>query len=247
MYKAQNNKALIASLDQCLTAAHEQQIDVLILPELALILPEADRKAFLARAEEIARQENRLIITGSFFDKERYNRSVIVTPPEQTIFGYKMKPSIFEVSTLAGKGMTPGRELYLLKTEFGNIMVVTCVDLISDEVQYVVRHLATTDQLDVLVNINYNPAAKEFLVEANSLARRHPLFVTLTNVSSDKKNELRQYGHTSIFADLDDWYPKDYIERLPADFTEKTSQNTLQLQLPFDHLVGDIRPANPGF
>jgi len=73
--------------------------------------------------------------------------------------------------------MVPGDELIAITTPFGRILPLTCVDLISDGVQYVIRNLATRNQIDVIANVNFNPAGWEFMVEANSIARRHPVFV----------------------------------------------------------------------
>jgi len=152
-----------------------------------------------------------IIVAGSYYDADSYSRLVVVGPGwiER---GYKLRPSRFEVSPRAGEGMRPGKYLLVVRTPFGTMAVLTCVDLISDDVQYTLRHLATRGDIDVIVNINHNPAALEFLVEANAIARRHPVFVSITNVASDSPSPKCSdgydeahgycYGNTAIFASL---------------------------------------------
>jgi hypothetical protein len=152
-----------------------------------------------------------IIVAGSFYDADRYSR-LLVIGPGWTEVGYKVRPSRFEVSPLAGEGMKPGNEILALKTNYGTFLLITCVDLISDEVQFLVRSLATRGELDVLININHNPATWEFLIEANSIVRRHPLFASITNVytpsggrcveSDLPKDNGYCYGHSAVFASL---------------------------------------------
>ncbi|SHO55199.1 hypothetical protein [Vibrio quintilis] len=200
---------VLKKLNRCLETAVSQHVDVLIFPELSLGTRASERATFVAKLKATVLKENMIIIAGSFYDKERQSR-IPVIGPGWTEYGFKVRPSRFEASPRSGFGMKPGDNLLLVKTEFGRIMPLTCVDLISDGAQYVVRNLANQRQIDVLTNINFNPASWEFLIEANSLVRRHPIFVSITNVASYgatyQRCQQKDYGYcagnSAIFASL---------------------------------------------
>jgi predicted amidohydrolase len=155
VWDARYPTALADDLGVCLDTAIREEVDVLILPELALTLSEPGRRGFLKQASATAKAEDMIIVAGSFYDADRYSR-LLVIGPDWTEAGYKVRPSRFEVSPLADDGMKPGNEILALKTNYGTLLVITCVDLISDEVQFLVRSMATRGQLDVLININHN-------------------------------------------------------------------------------------------
>ena len=167
----------------CAAEAVKHNANVLILPELSLAYPEAERDKIIAKLKNIAKQHDMVIIAGSYYDKNRYSRTPIIGKNWFEL-GYKIRPSFYEASAKKGLGMKQGHYLTVVKTKYGNIMPLVCVDLISDTVNYQIRKLAAEHKIDVLANINYNPAAWEFLIEANSIVRRHPIFATVTNVAS---------------------------------------------------------------
>ncbi|HYX48632.1 MAG TPA: hypothetical protein VE843_02730, partial [Ktedonobacteraceae bacterium] len=170
---ASEPNALKQKLYNCFEVAGAEDVNVLILPELAFALPDEMRREVMTEAMKLATQKKMIIIAGSYYDEQRYNRLVIVGE-NWSETGFKIRPSRFEVSPIAGEGMMPGESLLVLKTVYGTFAIITCVDLISDDVQYLIRQLATRSEIDVLINVNWNPAAWEFLVEANSIVRRHP-------------------------------------------------------------------------
>ncbi len=196
----------------CLEAAVREGANVLILPELSLALREPVRKEAMERLRQAAHERQMIIVAGSYYDSNRQSRLPVIGPDWEEL-GYKIRPSRFESSPRQGRGMTPGDGLLLVSTPFGRVVPLTCVDLISDGVQYELRNLATRAQVDVIANLNFNPAAWEFMIEANSIARRHPVFVSITNVAGagDRKaqEECRKtgdtgycYGNSSLFANL---------------------------------------------
>lgn len=248
------------SIRACLSTAIIEEVDVLILPELALALPKENREQLVDEMKTTAVDENMIIVGGSFYDEQRYNRLVVIGP-DWVELGYKMRPSRFEVSPLADKGMTAGEEIKIFKTDFGTIAVITCVDLISDEIQYLMRSLATRQEIDVLANINHNPAAWEFLIEANSIARRHPVFVSITNVNADlgkkciKDNALNDngycYGHSAVFSSLRNGGPPNTSNSLlqmlpPPSIKYLEDGRPVGRKLPYSHIVGDIGSFREG-
>ena len=221
-----------AKIGRCVRTAIQEHADVLILPEVASAIPQPARARVFEMLASTARSAHMLIIAGSFYDDGRRSR-IAYFGPNWTELGYKIRPSRFEVSPIAGHGMVEGDSILLLQTEFGNIATITCVDLISDAVQASIRRLIDERRLDVLVNINYNPASWEFLIEANSLARRHPVFVSITNAvpspggysaatckPATNEDDGYCYGHSAIFSSMNANYGSDDLgdDLVPDEF-----------------------------
>lgn len=202
-----------AIISKCVDLAVREKINVLIFPELAVAFSDEVRNKIFQSMKMIADRNDIIIIAGSFYDQQRYNRIAVISK-DGIELGFKIRPSRYEASPSYGKGMTPGSSLLLLDTPYGRLAVVTCVDLISDAVQYILRNLATLGEIDAIININYNPKAWEFLIEANGIARRHPVFVSITNVSGSpegpssciKNNQPLDngscYGNSAVFANI---------------------------------------------
>lgn len=242
-------------LGDCFEIARTKGVNVLILPELALSFTEEIRSEVLAEAKKLAKETHMIIIAGSYYDDQRHNR-LLVIGEDWIETGFKLRPSRFEVAPKAHEGMNPGESLLVLKTIYGTLAVITCVDLISDEVQFLMRRLATRGEIDVLININYNPQSWEFLIEANSIVRRHPIFASITNVASYEECPVDNggcAGYTAVFADLRTRLNEapnnaDRISaELPPSFTsivtEKTPKGPVTRKirlLPYDHLVATI-------
>jgi predicted amidohydrolase len=252
-------------VSSCLQAAAGESVNVLVFPELTLSLDSvgsARRDRIIAAIAETARTKKMIVVAGSFYDDDRHNRLMLVGP-DWIEAGQKIRQSRFEVSPAAGKGMQAGSELLVLRTDYGNFAVFTCVDLISDEVQFEARRLATAGEIDMMININHNPAAWEFLVEANSIVRRHPVFVTITNatVSEDQlkkppydvhcwtqarvanvaQNDSGYcYGHSAVFSSLPSELGSEI--KVPRQFQTADGQR----QLAYDQLVGDLGSFREG-
>jgi predicted amidohydrolase len=237
----------------CVAAAAREHANVVILPELSLAFREAKRLEVLDAIRRLAREHQMIVLAGSYYDAARASRLTVIGPDWEEL-GYKIHPSRFESSPRQGRGMTPGKDLILIATPFGRILPLTCVDLISDGVQYVIRNLATRGQVDVIANVNFNPAAWEFMVEANSLTRRHPVFVSITNAASAGDRKLQEdcqrtgdtgycYGNSSLFANLrekDTDCPdcaRSILDLLAPPFVAGSAR-----ALPYDALVAVVPP-----
>ena len=242
-----------AKVERCVSLALRQQVNVLILPELSLGFREAARLSLMETLRQAAQEQGMVIVAGSFYDGSRQSRLPVIGPGWE-VHGYKLKPSRFEASPRHGKGMREGPELLILETVFGRIVPLTCVDLISDAVQYSVRNLATRGQVDVVANVNFNPAAWEFMIEANGVARRHPVVVSITNVSGppDPKgkaqcrqqgDEGRCFGHSALFAGL-----RERDSDCPncagalSDLVAPAFKTGGVRSLPYDTLVATVPP-----
>lgn len=250
-----NPEQLEQVLQACVERAIAEKVDVLVVPELALAAEEVTRSRILQLFRGTSDREEMIIVAGTYYDDDRRSRAVVIGPGwlEE---GYKMRPSKFEASPLAGKGMREGRHVLAIKTPYGRLAVVVCVDLLSDEVQFTLRSMATKGELDAILNISWNPAAWEFLIEANSLARRHPVFVSITNATQLRPSDgcIRDnaptdtghcFGHTAVFADLkhsgDNRGLPQVVEQLPPEFVHAGKP-----ALAVDHLVGDVGAFRQG-
>jgi predicted amidohydrolase len=194
----------IEKINKCLDIAKHNKFNVIIFPECAISLPTQDRTKVMNIMELFSRENDAIIIAGTYYDENRNSRVVTILP-SGTYLGYKIRPSRFEVSPVEGEGMLLADTLLLFKTKYGNFLPITCVDLISDDANYTARNLSNRGIIDILININYNPAAQEFMREASSMVVRHPIFVSITNVSLGKTGctlDDIEYGNSSIFGSL---------------------------------------------
>jgi len=242
-----------AKIDRCLSLAVKEKVQVLILPELSLAFPEPTRAAITARMRKLAADQQLVIIAGSFYDENSFSRIPVIGPGWEE-YGFKVKPSRFEASPRYGFGMREGRELLLLDTIYGRIVPLTCVDLISDAVQYSVRNLATRGKIDMIANLNYNPAAWEFLIEGNGIVRRHPVALSITNAAGAPDPRLKAeclqkgdngycFGNSALFASLrekkTDW-PNS--SGSVSDMVAPVFKNGNARSLPYDNLIAVVSP-----
>jgi hypothetical protein len=121
-----------------------------------------------------------------------------------------------------------------------------------------VRNLATRGQVDVIANLNLNPAAWEFLIEANGIARRHPVVISITNISgaSDPKLETdcrRKgdngycFGNSALFAGLRGRSADcPNCAQALADLVEPVFKTGDDRSLPYDTLVAVVPPFQEG-
>lgn len=242
-----DEKRQIEQIENCLLRAKDNKIDVLIFPECAMSLSPKNRDMVFKKLQIFAKENDKIIIGGTFYDEKRYSRTVIVLP--DTIYlGYKIRPSRFEASPNFGQGMIMADTLLVFKTKFGNFLPITCVDLISDDVNYVARLLSNRGEIEILININWNPASQEFMREASAMTNRHPLVVSITNVTLNKNGctgEDREFGNTSIFGTIrtEKHFQDSLIAKIDDCF--KTCDKKL-LHPSYNALLGHITPQMEG-
>jgi predicted amidohydrolase len=177
-----NPKAHVEKVSKCLEIAKKNEINVIVFPEVSMSLPTELFQSLLSKMETFSKENDVIIIAGTFYDEERNCKNVTILPTG-AFYSYKLRPSIFEASPLANKGMLFNDTLHVFRTKYGNLLTLVCVDLISDDANYMARNLSNRGLIDMLININFNPKSQEFMREASAMTVRHPLFVSLTNVS----------------------------------------------------------------
>ena len=122
-----------------------------------------------------------------------------------------------------------------------------CVDLISDEVQFIARYLSNKNIINTLVNITYNQASTEFMRDMSIIVKRHSLFGCIINVANpdtEYKNNCGEdnYGNSSMFATL--FIQKAKTTQLVSDcFKECESE---KLQPAYSTLISQIDPDTEG-
>ena len=211
--------SLIEKMKVCLDLAQENKINVVIFPELSLSYKKNKRLKFLKYLEDFASENDIIIVAGTFYDDEGICTNATILP-SGICYTYKIRPSIFESSTIEGNGMAFSDTLHLFKTKYGNFVTLVCVDLISDDANYCVRDLSNKGMIDMLININFNPKSQEFMREASAMTMRHPLFVSLTNVASHGKIvkytwDGNEFGNTSVFGSTRSNFKQEITKSLP--------------------------------
>lgn len=236
----------IAKIEKCLELAKKHKLNVLVFPEISMSLPDKLLHQLLATFQHYSKENDAIIIAGTFYDDNHYCKNATILP-SGIHYSYKIRPSIFEVSPLRGEGMAMSDTLHVFRTKYGNLLTLVCVDLISDDANYIARTLSNRGLIDMLVNINYNPKSQEFMREASAMTVRHPLFVSLTNVTLFRDGctvDGDEYGNTSLFGSINNNYlRKKLLHSIPAYY--KTPDNK-ELQPAYKYLLGIVNPKIEG-
>lgn len=236
----------VEKIHKCLDVAKQNNLNVIVLPEVSMSLPDALQHQVLSTLEKYAKENDAIIIAGTFYDNNRCCKNVTVLPTG-IYYSYKIRPSIFEASPLGGEGMIMSDTLHVFRTKYGNLLTLVCVDLISDDANYVARNLSNRGLIDILININFNPKSQEFMREASAMTVRHPLFVSLTNVSLFQPSctiDGDEYGNTSIFGSINnDHFREKLLQNIP-DCYKTNDKKTLQPA--YKYLLGIVNPEVEG-
>lgn len=224
-----NETAHMERLEKCLNIAAANNIQLLVFPELTLALSKNTREKAMKLMQRFSTQHEAIIIGGTYYDSERHGRCVTVLP-EKTCLSYKIRPAIFEASSLKNKGMVGADSLYVFRTKYGNFMTLVCVDMISDDANYMARYLSNRGEIEMLFNIQYNSSPAEFLCEASSMVMRHPLFAILTNEASS--------GYSGLTGSLQPDQKKTVQTILPKYFKD-ANNNTID---GYKNLLAVIEP-----
>jgi predicted amidohydrolase len=226
--------------------AVDNGVNVLIFPELILAFNKKTRDKLLEYLQNMSSEHDMIIIAGSFYNDNREN-TVPVILPTGIDFSYKIKQSKFEVSPIYNEGMTRGDTLVVISSKYGKILPIVCVDLISDEVQFVARYLSNKIKINTLVNLTYNPASSEFMREMSAIVKRHRLFGLISNAANPKLHNNNNcvessYGNSSVFASL--FTHKDRTTKLVSDCFKDCDNKDL---LPsYTSLISQLDPNIEG-
>ncbi|MCF8360750.1 MAG: hypothetical protein K9H26_18490 [Prolixibacteraceae bacterium] len=236
----------LEKIGKLIATASNTGVNVLVFAELSLAFENDIREKTIQNLSKIAKENDMIIIAGSFYNANRQN-TVPVIMPGKIEYSYKIKQSMFEVSPQMDKGMERGDTLLIISGKYGKILPIVCVDLISDEVQFVARYLSNRNMINTLINMNYNPAGAEFMREMSAIVKRHALYGMIVNVANPDKNfspvcAEEEYGHTSLFAALNIGNEK-LTENIMYCFKDSTGK---KLHPAYSTLVAQIDPDKEG-
>ena len=255
LYFLKNPKEHTTKILSFIEKGIENDVNVMIFPELSVSMHTKDRKNLEQKALKLAVENDLFIILGSYYDENNNSRILVIT--SKGIYrSYKIKSSRFEASPIKGKGMKLGDTLLVFQTKYGNILPITCVDLISDDIQYIARYLSNNEIIEVLVNINWNPATWEFMREISNIVDRHSLFASITNnvLDSTKVKDWKlkpyskkcafsgygEYGNTSLFGSMRD----DQRSKLLPFISECFKHSEKDVLLPsYQNLIYNLEPG----
>lgn len=241
-----NPDSYCSKIISCLDIAKKYNVNILIFPEVSMSLPDTMRHRVVSVMEKFSRDNDAIIIAGTYFNEKRYSKNITILP-SGTYESYKIRPSIYEVSTQMGKGMEGGDTLFVFRTKYGNFLPLMCVDLISDDANFVARSLSNKGMIDMLININYNPKSQEFMREASAICVRHPIFVSVTNITLFQKGgtyDGDEFGNTSLFGSINNHrLGKQILKNIPDFYKTPDKKEILP---PYKSMLGIVPPEMEG-
>jgi predicted amidohydrolase len=220
----------IKKVERCLEIAKANKLNIIIFPELTLSMNDSNRTKLISIFKDYSKANDAIIIGGTYYTPK--HRCVCANIMPSGVFNsYKMRPSVFESSVYKGRGMINTDTMVVFRTKYGNYIPLVCVDLISDDANYMARFLSNKDNIDMIHVIEYNSSTMEFIRELSSLVLRHPSFGTLTNISSSKggsddSSENYQFGNSALLGSLMYSQRKNIMPDIPQPF--KDSKGYLQ-------------------
>ena len=224
LFTVQNPKQHMNKIVSLVKKSIEMNVNLLIFPELTSSLPKSERDELEEIILKLAKKHDLFVVLGSYYDVTNKSRVLIIT--SRGIYrSYKINSSRFEVSPLKGKGMNLGDSLLVFQTKYGNILPITCVDLISDDIQYISRYLSNNQIIEVLVNINWNPATWEFMRQVSAMVNRHPLFASITNnvvdITKLKGKKMKSLSSSCSFSGYGDYGNTSLLGSIRKDQRKK--------------------------
>lgn len=231
-------------IDRCLDIAAENHSKIIVFPELTTAMDKAKREKLINSFREFSRKNDAIIIAGTFYDEERRGLCPVVFP-DTVCYSYKIRPSVFESSVYADRGMTGTDTLCIYRTKYGKIAPLVCVDLISDDANYLIRRLSNHGEIDLLFSVCYNPASREFLREASAIVNRHPLFAVIANVATgpgaeNKQKNDSEYGFSGVLGSLQYAQKSATIKNIP----ECLKNCAGKLHDSYENIISVIEPGH---
>ena len=159
-------------LTTIVTSAHDEGIDLLLLPELACDLKVSALRADL---EALAARTQMTIVAGSHHDVRRRRNVSTVFGPESVLWEQeKHLPSII---TVEGRRIEEGirsgpKPIVVANTRFGRVAVVICRDFLDLDLRVALRRCSPP--IDIILNPAFTPVTADF--QAAHFEARRSLF-----------------------------------------------------------------------
>ncbi|KAK8803454.1 hypothetical protein WA158_001148 [Blastocystis sp. Blastoise] len=237
----------------CVIKAVENNVNILMFPEHSLSFRNQTKIELLQNIFQNAANMNKMmILPGTMYDSDRYARFPVFGNG-WTLNGYKFGSSFYENELYTETGVKSGNRLSVLETDFGRFLVVIGIDLLSDRVQYSARRMNDNGLIDGILVILNTPHSLEFLMESNSMVRRHNLYVIVINAlqhSIEVIENKKTWGYSSIICQTFNNELEDFISiKLPSSLVTSYNHDNIvyyKRHIAFDNVISSIEDKKEG-
>lgn len=229
-----NNTCLKDSIGSLLNVAQKNNVDVVLLPELAI--PES----FLPTLFEFSKENDIYIIAGTHYKKvtNGYKSVCPVVLPQGVYFTDKIHPAPAELSSFPGEGLVHGDEVLVFEgTKIGNFAVTICGDFLSEEIKNAIG-IENIDVLFLPAFMNHSEmyyARMQNAVENSS----NGLYILYSNFI---QNSMSADGKSALFACCDRLFLGQWKERQYTDL--KPLYKVYQMKNDSEYAIFEIDLVN---
>ncbi|MEW6002289.1 MAG: hypothetical protein AB1638_06540 [Nitrospirota bacterium] len=171
----------------------DKRVNVLCLPELCV------SKGMIEKIESLAKGFKMVIIGGSFYEHRKALCPIIT--PTGIYLTEKIHASPYELLPMAGTGIVGGNTVTILKSKFGNFVVLICSDFLDSNLK---NKLVQECSLDFIFVVSCNPDSQRFhaIMSADCQNNQPGLYICYTN----SIGVFNADGKTAIFGVMDKYY-----------------------------------------
>ena len=229
-----NNTCLKDSIGSLLNVAQKNNVDVVLLPELAI--PES----FLPTLFEFSKENDIYIIAGTHYKKvtNGYKSVCPVVLPQGVYFTDKIHPAPAELSSFPGEGLVHGDDVFVFEgTKIGNFAVTICGDFLSEEIKNAIG-IENIDVLFLPAFMNHSEmyyARMQNAVENSS----NGLYILYSNFI---QNSMSADGKSALFACCDRLFLGQWKERQYTDL--KPLYKVYQMKNDSEYAIFEIDLVN---
>lgn len=229
-----NNTSLKDSIGSLLNVAQKNNVDVVLMPELAI--PES----FLPTLFEFSKENDIYIIAGTHYKNvtNGYKSVCPVVLPQGVYFTDKIHPAPAELSSFPGEGLVQGDEVVVFEgTKIGNFAVTICADFLSEEIKNAIG-IENIDVLFLPAFMNHSEmyyARMQNAVENSS----NGLYILYSNFI---QNSMSADGKSALFACCDRLFLGQWKERKYTDL--KPLYKVYQMKNDSEYAIFEIDLVN---
>ena len=234
LYFVKNGACLKNSIGSLLNVAQKNNVDVVLMPELAI--PES----FLPTLFEFSKENDIYIIAGTHYKKvtNGYKSVCPVVLPQGVYFTDKIHPAPAELSSFPGEGLVQGDEVLVFEgTKIGNFAVTICADFLSEEI----KNAIGIENIDVLFLPAFmNHSEMYYARMQNAVENSSNGFYIL--YSNFIQNSMSADGKSALFACCDRLYLEQWKERKYTDL--KPLYKVYQMKNDSEYAIFEVDLVN---
>lgn len=229
-----NSACLKDSIGSLLNVAQKNNVDVVLMPELAI--PES----FLPTLFEFSKENDIYIIAGTHYKNvtNGYKSVCPVVLPQGVYFTDKIHPAPAELSSFPGEGLVQGDEVLVFEgTKIGNFAVTICADFLSEGIKNAIG-IENIDVLFLPAFMNHSEmyyARMQNAVENSS----NGLYILYSNFI---QNSMSADGKSALFACCDRLYLEQWKERKYTDL--KPLYKVYQMKNDSEYAIFEVDLVN---